>query len=130
MLFRSQSRLVTSLVDRQRATLADIVAARRQVSEQLRLFRTGGAADTDAVMALMSRYGADDGRLSYLYATAFAAVDRTLTAAQRQALSNLRERVIGSIEPAPSYLYASPIEAPSVPTTDFLFAPANTKRSA
>lgn len=125
-----QARLITSLVDQQRTTLSDIVEVRRTVAEQLRRFRNGGSADTQTVMALMSRYGADDGRLSYLYATAFAGVNRTLTVEQRAALTALRSKMIGSIQPAASYLYASPIPAPSVPTTDFLFAPATTKSSA
>lgn len=117
-----QSRLITSLVDRQRATLEDIVQVRRQISTALRGYRTGSAPDTSNVIDLMARYGRDDGSLVHMYATAFATVDRTLTAGQRSALDGLRTDTIGEFTPAAAYLYATPIAAPSVPATDFLFA--------
>ncbi len=124
-----QAALITGLVDRQRATLQDIVSVRRQVATQLRAYRNGSAADATATQALMSRYGRDDGQLAYEYATAFAAVDATLNASQRTALTALRTQTIGSFTPAAAYLYASPIPLPTVPSTNFLFTRTRTTAS-
>jgi hypothetical protein len=117
----AQAALITGLVDQQRSTLKDIVDVRRRVSVQLRTYRSGGAADVPTTQALMSRYGSDDGALAYAYATAFAKVNSTLTDAQRTRLQALRTQTVGSFTPAAAYLYASPIAAPTVRNTDFLF---------
>lgn len=119
-----QASVITRLIEEQRSTLNDIVSVRRQVAQQLRAHLSGGSADSAAVRALMSRYGADDGVLIARYATAFARVSATLTEGQRAALMALRAQLLGSFAPAAAYLYSEPIAAPVVRNTDFLFGNA------
>ena len=75
------------------------------------------------VVELGRRYGELDGEMSYYYATAFARVNRTLTAEQRKALVKLRN--LDGYTPAPVYLYSTPVQqAPKLPDTDhFFFSP-------
>ena len=76
-----QRKLITDLVDLQRKDLDEIVTTRRAIATELRRFQKGEPADKERVLSLSRRYGELDGELSYLYATAFAKVGRTLTAA-------------------------------------------------
>ena len=68
---------------------------------------------------MSKRYGELDGEMSYLYATAFAKVGKTLTAQQKEKLARLR-----TSNPADSkgpFLYSDPIDMPRIENTDFLF---------
>lgn len=79
---------------------------RQAVSQELRLFLTGGQADRGKLLALGRRYGELDGELSFLYATAFTRVNGTLSAAQRAALVRLRN--LDGYTSAPTYIYSDP----------------------
>ena len=79
----AQRKLITDLVDLQRQDLAEIVKTRRAIATELRRFQKGESADKDKVLSLSRRYGELDGEMSYLYATAFAKVGKTLTAEQK-----------------------------------------------
>ena len=59
----------------------EIVDVRRAIATELRKFLKGEQADKEKVLALGRRYGELDGEMSYYYATAFAKVNKTLTAA-------------------------------------------------
>ena len=114
---------VTALVGLQRSALEEIVRTRRAIAAELRLFLKDDSADRGKVLALSRRYGALDGEMSYRYATAFAAVGRTLSAGQRAELARLRGS--GDAGPRGPFLYSSPIAMPRALDTDFLFgAPA------
>ena len=76
----AQRKRITDLVDLQRQDLAEIVKTRRAIATELRRFQKGESADKDKVLSLSKRYGELDGEMSYLYATAFAEVGKTLTA--------------------------------------------------
>jgi len=117
----AHAKTITNLVSAQRASLTDIVKVRREISLELRKALAGGSISDATVASLMKRYGADDGQISYLYATAFAAVGSTLTSTERSKLTALRTKLIGSLTPTGAYLYASPIAVPKAVTTDFLF---------
>ena len=68
------------------------------------------------------RYGELDGAMSYEYATAFAKVNKTLTAEQRQALMKLRN--LEGYTSAPAYIYSTAVrQAPVLPDTDRFFFP-------
>jgi hypothetical protein len=116
-----QAATITGIVDGQRADLGGIVETRRAVSEQLRVFRSGKTPEKAKVLGLMKRYGDLDGALSYRYATAFSAVGKTLTAAQKQQLDAFRMQMIGSRSPSGAYLYSQEIPLPASANTDFLF---------
>ena len=60
--------------------LSDIVETRRAIATELRRFFTSPSADKEKMLALCRHYGELDGDLSYLYATHFAGVGKTLTA--------------------------------------------------
>ena len=122
----TQAARITGLVDEQRANLLAMVDTRRAVSEKLRLFQTGAQADEDAVMTLMDKYGRLDGEDVYKYATAFAAVGQTLTAAQKTSLAAMRKELLGDLEPTGAYLFSTAIAMPSIPDTDFLFGKTST----
>ncbi len=115
----AQRKLITDLVDLQRRDLADIVKIRRAIATELRRFLKGESADKDKVLSLSRRYGELDGEMSYLYATAFAAVGKTLTAEQKEKLA--RMRTSNPSDPKGPFLYSSPINMPKIENTDFLF---------
>ena len=94
---------------------------RRSVSTELRKAMTGGTPDAALVQQLMHTYGSLDGTIVTQYASAFAAVGHTLTAAQRAKLQALRVQTVGTLSPTGAYLYAQPIAIPTIPSTTFLF---------
>jgi hypothetical protein len=57
--------------------------------------------------------------MSYLYATAFAEVGKTLTAEQKEKLAKLRTN--NPSDPKGPFLYSTPVEAPKIGNTDALF---------
>ena len=117
-----QRAVMTAIPQRQRRALGDIVTVRRAVAAELRRFLKGETADRAKVLALGRRYGELDGELAHLYATAFADIARSLTAAQRDTLQRLRN---GDRFPAaPAYLYSDPLaQAPAVDTAPLFFPP-------
>ncbi|MFN8093480.1 MAG: hypothetical protein U0599_14900 [Vicinamibacteria bacterium] len=117
----TQRRTITALVEQQRPALDEIVRVRRAIATELRRLQTADLADESTVTALSRRYGALDGEMSYLYATAFASVGGSLTAAQRRALAALRGPASG---PRGPYLYSTPIAMPEIAGVDALFAGA------
>jgi hypothetical protein len=118
-LDESQRRLVTDLVDLQRQDLDEIVRTRRAIATELRRFLKGDSADEARVLSLSRRYGELDGELSYLYAQAFAAVGRTLTAQQEEKLAAMRTS--SPSDPKGPFLYSSPVSMPKIENTDLLF---------
>ena len=120
-LTEAQRQLVTGLVDRQRADLAEIVKTRRAIATELRRFMKEASVDQPKVMALSQRYGELDGEISYFYATAFAQVARTLTPEQKNTLLKLRNLDAKYVCKG-AYLYSQAIDLPAIPNTDFLFA--------
>jgi hypothetical protein len=75
--------------------------------------------DQQQVQTLARRYGELDGEISYLYATAFARVYKTLTSEQKSELAKLRGGVSSTSQGA--FLYSQPVAMPAIPNTDFLF---------
>ncbi|MCP4745059.1 MAG: hypothetical protein GY874_02805 [Desulfobacteraceae bacterium] len=120
ILNEEQRRHISIIIDQQRKPLQEIIDVRRAMSVELRKFLTSNQADKGKVLALGKRYGELDGELSWLYATAFAKVNRTLTTVQRTKLEKLRN--IGNYVPAPAYLYSSPMKKlPKLPNTNHFF---------
>lgn len=130
-LTETQRRLITSLVDQQRADLAEIVRTRRAIATELRRFMKEASVEKDEVLALSRRYGELDGEISYFYAKAFAEVARTLTAEQKKTLLKLRN-LDAKYTCKGAYLYSRAIDMPEIPNTDLLFAasPATKQVSA
>jgi Spy/CpxP family protein refolding chaperone len=106
VLTEQQRVLITSIADKQRAALTEIIAVRKNISQELRKFLDGKTLDKTKVLALGRRYGELDGEMSWYYATAFAKINRTLTAQQRAALMKLRN--LEGYKSAPYYIYSSP----------------------
>ena len=121
VLTPTQRAKITALVATQRSSLTAIVNTRRSVSTELRKAMTGGTPDAALVQQLMHTYGSLDGTIVTQYASAFAAVGHTLTAAQRAKLQALRVQTVGTLSPTGAYLYAQPIAIPTIPSTTFLF---------
>lgn len=115
----TQRRVVTDLLDQQRASLREIVSVRRTIASELRLFQQGFAADKDKVIRLSRRYGELDGELSYLYALAFARVGQSLTDAQKSTLLSMRS--VDPNQPKGPFLYSSPIPSPKIGNSDIFF---------
>ena len=116
-----QRERITAIVEWQRPAMQEIVRVRREIATELRRFMSGDTADGAKVMALSRRYGELDGELSYVYASRFVEVARTLTAGQRQNLMSLRG--LEGYQCRGAYLYSEPIAWPAVKSSDFLFAP-------
>lgn len=122
VLSGTQRQLVTQIIDLQRKPMQEIIQVRRDISTELRKMLTGGQADRARVLALGRRYGELDGEVSWHYATAFAQIARTLTAAQRQNLVKLRN--LPGYTSAPYYIYSEPKQdAPSLSDTAAFFFP-------
>lgn len=121
VLTPEQRRHITSIPDLQRNALREIVEVRRAISSELRKFLKGGSADKAKVLVLGRRYGELDGELSYLYAAAFARINRTLTDEQRQALVKLRN--LDGYTSAPAYVYSDAVRSDlKIPNTEEFFA--------
>jgi hypothetical protein len=114
-----QRSIIISLVDLQRKDLDDIVKTRRAISAEQRRFLNTDHVDKNTALALMRRYGELDGEISWYYATHFAKVGSTVTAAQRDLLRSLRG--LQDYPCSGAYLYSEPIALPAMPDTDFLF---------
>ena len=104
VLTANQSRHLNVIPDQQRKALAEIVITRRAISTELRTLLAGKTPDRKKILALGRRYGELDGEISWLYATAFAKVNTTLTATQRKALMKLRN--LDGYTSAPYYIYS------------------------
>ena len=119
VLSEPQRALITGLVESQRSDLNAIVSTRRSIATLLRRFMSVGTVDREQVTTLARRYGELDGEVSYLYATAFASVYKTLTSEQKSALMKLRGTVDGQYQGA--FVYSQRVAMPEIPNTDFLF---------
>ncbi len=120
VLTPAQRKEVAATVKKQRAALQEVVGVRTAMSKELRKALTGGQPDRATVIALGRRYGELDGEMSWYYATAFAAVNKTLTAEQRAALMKLRN--LEGYVSAPYYLYSDAVKTPKPVTgSDALF---------
>ncbi|MEI6479853.1 MAG: peptidoglycan-binding protein [bacterium] len=118
VLTTDQRALITGIISEQKDALTEIAQIRTTVSTELRKAMSGGTVDKEKVYALIERYGALDGQMSALYASRFAAVNRTLTDTQRAALVKLRNL---TVVPTGAYMFATPVATPEIPSTDFMF---------
>jgi len=97
----SQATVMSSLVDTQRSNLysgtTSIVQVRTEIATLLRRLRTSTLekeAIKARVLALSAIYGDLDGENNHAYATVFAQVYKTLTAAQKTKLMDLRKSIM------------------------------------
>ena len=121
LLTPNQRANITAIPEQQSKSLAEAVKVREAMSVELRKFLSGSKVDKAKLLALGHRYGELDGEMSWMYATAFAKVGRTLTAEQRSACVKLRN--LDGYQSAPAYLYSNPLQTlPTLPSSDFLFA--------
>jgi len=118
-LTAAQRKLLTDVVDTQRQYLKDIVSIRWSISVQLRRFLNADSADKNEVLSLSKRYGESDGEISYLYATAFSNIFKTLSSQQKKKLAEMRQS--NPADPKGPFLYSSPINMPKIENIDFLF---------
>ena len=117
VLNETQRAAVTGIIERQRKPLNEMIEVRRAISQELRKFLAGGRADRTKVLALGKRYGELDGEVSWLYASAFTKISRTLTDKQRAELVKLRD--LPGYKSAPAYVYSRPLsELPKLPESD------------
>lgn len=121
-LSSQQKTTITSAIDTQKSDLNSIVEIRQTISTELRKILSGGTIDEGKVMDLAKEYGALDGGISYLYATSFANVGKTLTTEQKATLYKLRGLDGYQCPDSSAYLYSEKINMPTVQNTDFLFA--------
>lgn len=113
-----QKSLITGIIDKQRPALAEIARIRTEVSTELRKAMSGGAIDKNKVYSLIQRYGELDGQLSALYALRFAAINKTLTSEQKNALIKLRDL---NYVPLGAYKFSTPVAMPALPDINFMF---------
>lgn len=128
LLTAAQREQVTGLVGLQRSDLTVIVAKRTAIATELRQALSGNTIDEAKVHALSRQYGALDGEISYLYATHFTAVAKTVTSEQKQKMVALRN--MNNTACTGAYLYSQPIGMPANIPSDFLFGIGKYDRSA
>lgn len=114
-----QRKLMTDLPNQQRKAMAEIVTTRRAISEELRKFQSGKTVDEQKIADLSKRYGELDGELSYLYASTFASIARTLSPEQKTELAKLRHD--DPKNPKGPFLYSQVIAMPTIANTDTFF---------
>jgi hypothetical protein len=127
---QSQAAMISSLVDLQRNNLyagsTNIVQTRTQIATLLRSLLTSTSSSDSVkaqVLALSQTYGNLDGENNYHYATVFANVYATLTAAQKANLTALRKSIMSG-----TYSDGTPFDY-SVCTTPFLYSSVITDTS-
>jgi Spy/CpxP family protein refolding chaperone len=108
VLTADQRKNILAIADLQRSALMETIKVRREISTELRKLLTSGYPDKVKLMALGHRYGELDGEMSWYYTTAFAAVNKTLTADQRAALMKLRN--LDGYTSAPYYIYSQAMQ--------------------
>jgi len=118
ILNTEQRALITGIIEEQRSALNEIAEIRTTVSTELRKAMAGGTVDKEKVYTLIERYGALDGQMSALYASRFAAVNKTLTEAQRAELIKLRNL---DVVPEGAYRFSSPVDMPEISNNDYMF---------
>lgn len=112
---------ITDIPAKQQAAMREIVEVRKAISTELRKFMDGQTPDKAKVLKLGRRYGELDGGVSYLYATAFAKVNRTLTDDQRKTFVKLRN--LDGYTSAPAYIYSDAVKEALKPmNTDIFFS--------
>jgi len=116
----AQAQAITSLPPAQTPLLQEIVNVRRAIATALRRCIAGETPDQAQVLALAEKYGRLDGEIVYGDAMAFAQVGRSLSAQQRADLVAMRQQ-IGVGVPQGAFIYSTPVQMPSIPSTDFLF---------
>lgn len=115
----TQASLIRSLPDSQRTALYGLVDKRTAISQLLRGYLTSTTIDTATVISLSAIYGAQDGEISYYYATNFSKVGWSLNSVQRDTLNKIR-----NLDKYPcygAYLYSDSIGVPVIASTDYLF---------
>ncbi len=118
VLNSEQRALIRGIIDEQRPVLGEIARIRRNVAVELRKAMAGERVDKEQVYSWIARYGQLDGQLSALYASRFAAVNKTLSESQREKLVVLRNL---AVVPPGAYRFSTPVSMPDIPNTDFLF---------
>lgn len=110
ILYPEQRKQIETLPALQKTNLDDIVKLREKISVNLRKFMTVEKPDKSETINWVKEYGGKDGELSYLYVTAFTAVNKTLTPDQKEKLKALRNL---DIYPTGIYIYSDPEPMPS-----------------
>jgi Spy/CpxP family protein refolding chaperone len=122
VLNESQRAEITSILAKQKKAINETITVRRAISQELRKLLTGGTPDQQKAIALGRHYGELDGEMSWLYATAFARVNHTLTDTQRAALMKLRN--LDGYKSAEAYIFSRPLGGKlDLPDNDHLFFP-------
>lgn len=122
ILTPAQRAQIEAVVERGRPVLKEIVAVRREMATELRKSLAGGTPDRERVRALGRRYGELDGALSWDEAMAFARINQSLSAEQRQAMRKLRN--LEGYPSAPYYIYSRGSESglPNLDVAPFFVA--------
>jgi Spy/CpxP family protein refolding chaperone len=123
VLNATQRAEITGILAKQQKAIHETITVRRAIAVELRKYLTGETPDRAKVLALGRRYGELDGAMSWLYATAFAKVNRSLTDPQRTALMKLRN--LDGYQSAEAYIYSRALTGKlDLPDTDrFFYAP-------
>lgn len=102
----------------QEPLLKEIIQIRTDVSTELRKAMKNGTPDKAKVFKLIKRYGEIDGEMSYNYASCFAKIGKSLTSAQKEKLTAIRNL---DVLPKGAYEFSDPIDIPKKLDCQFLF---------
>lgn len=106
-----------NLIQEQKPMMQAVVKVREEVATELRRAMKGETPDRAKVFALIHKYGAMDGELSYGYANCYARTAKTLSATQKAELIRMRNL---EVLPKGTYLYSDPIDLPANLDISFL----------
>ncbi len=122
VLTAAQRKDITAILPKQHKAIMETIDVRRSMAQELRKLLAGEVPDRQKVAALGRHYGELDGEMSWLYATAFAKVNSTLTDTQHASLRRLRN--LDGYTSAEAYIYSRPMAGKlELPATDRFFFP-------
>ncbi len=108
ILNSTQRQKMSQIVEAQRKYLLEIIKVRRAISIELRKFLDEKQADKKRILQLGTLYGQLDGKLSWLYATTFSSIKKTLSPTQLGKINKLR--VVDNDTVNEAYIYSNPVK--------------------
>ena len=121
ILSPAQKQIMMDIGNQQYTALMDLVEHRREISTELMKLLSGGTINETLIRVLDREYGMLDGKISYLYATAFSKVYKTLNESQIAQTTVIRNLNGFPCPDGYGFVYANNGTYPTVQNTDFLF---------
>ncbi|MCP4400974.1 MAG: hypothetical protein GY801_27205, partial [bacterium] len=119
ILNTQQQKRISDLIQQQKVYLMDMVEVRTSIAAEIRKMFVGQTGDADKIISLSRSFGALDGEIAYLYATAYTDIRHSLTSSQMKKAVELRN--ISEYQCDKVFLYAEPATVPKITDIESFF---------